>query len=182
MVDRVCPASHAGFLSTPLRRLVTNPRRILGSLVRPGDVVLDLGCGPGFFTVPLAEMVGERGRVIAVDLQPEMLEKLCDRIQASPLQSRIVIHQCEPHTIGPTEPADLAVALYVLHEVPDPDRFLGEVHDALKPGGQLLLIEPKGHVSAPNFEETLAQAAKVGFRVVSRPRVVFGRAALLVRD
>jgi ubiquinone/menaquinone biosynthesis C-methylase UbiE len=182
MAEHVCPASHAGFLSTPLRRLVTDPRRILGGLVRPGDVVLDLGCGPGFFTLPLAQMVGEHGRVIAVDLQPEMLQKLSDRIEGTPLQSRVALQQCPVDTIGPTEPADLAVAFYVLHEVPDQDRFLGEVHDALKPGGRLMLVEPAGHVSRSDFETALARAAKLGLRVVSRPRVLFSRAALLERD
>ena len=181
MADRVCPASHAGFLSTSLRRLLTDPRRILGHLVRPGDVVIDLGCGPGFFTLPLAEMVGESGRVIAADLQLEMLEKLRDRIQGSPLESRITLQQCAADTIGPTEPADLAVALYMVHEVDDPERLLREIHDALKPGGRFLLVEPKGHVSASHFAETLAHAG-AWLRLVSRPRVTLSRAALFARD
>lgn len=182
MEDRVCPASHAGYLSTPLRRLITNPRRIFGRLVRPGDVVLDLGCGPGFFTLPLAEMVGESGRVVAVDLQLEMLEMLRARIQGSPLQSRITIQQCMADTIGQTEPADFAGAFYMVHEVIDPDRFLREIHDTLKPGGRLLVVEPKGHVSAPDFAATMAKAAQAGLRLVARPRIFFSRTALFVRD
>ena len=91
---RVCPASHAGWLSTPLRRLVQNPERILRGLVSEGDTVIDLGCGPGFFTLPLARMAGETGSVIAVDLQPEMLEQLRQRAERAGLAARIRLHAC----------------------------------------------------------------------------------------
>ncbi len=65
----VCPAEHAGWLATPLRRLLQDPRRILDGLVAAGDTAIDFGCGPGFFTLPMAELVGPGGRVVAVDLQ-----------------------------------------------------------------------------------------------------------------
>ena len=77
---RVCPAEHAGWLSTSWRKVIHNPRRMLRGLVRPGDTVVDLGCGPGFFSLPLAELVGKEGLVVAVDLQDEMLQKLRVRL------------------------------------------------------------------------------------------------------
>ena len=95
-VPDVCPAEHAGWLATPLRRLVTDLRRVLRGIVRPGDTVVDLGCGPGFFTLPLAEMVGEAGRVVAVDLQSAMLDKVRTRAERQGLLGRIDLHECPP--------------------------------------------------------------------------------------
>lgn len=118
---------------------------------------------------------------VATASRPEG-DKLRVRAQGSPWESRIVTQQCAADTIGPTEPTDLALAFYMVHEVPDPDRFLREVYDALKPGGRLLVVEPKGHVSASDFAATTALASKAGLHVVSRPRVLFGRAALFARD
>ena len=60
---RVCPASGAGFLANPLRKLIHSPEKILDRYIQPGDTVLDFGCGPGFFTVPMARMAGETGMV-----------------------------------------------------------------------------------------------------------------------
>jgi len=92
---------------------------------------VDLGCGPGFFTLPLAEMVGESGRVIAVDIQEEMLAKLRVRAEKANLASRIEPHLAGPDSIGVGGPdsavsADFALAFYMLHEVPDRDRFMRE--------------------------------------------------------
>jgi ubiquinone/menaquinone biosynthesis C-methylase UbiE len=66
-------AARAGHLTHALRRLIHPPGRILGHHICPGDTVLDLGCGPGYFSLPLARMVGPGGTVIAVDVQEEML-------------------------------------------------------------------------------------------------------------
>ena len=177
---RVCPADHAGWLSTPLRRLVHSPRRILDNLLHPGDTVIDLGCGPGFFTLPMARMVGPEGRIIAVDLQPEMLRRLQSRAQRRSLIDRIVLAQCTADTMGGVGPADFALAFYVVHEVPDLERLLAEVRSSLKDGGRLLLVEPKGHVSAAEFSSTVDIAHGAGLRSLSGPSVAFSRAALFV--
>ena len=144
----VCPASQAGWLSTPLRRLFNDPARILAGLAEPGQTVADLGCGPGFFTLPLARMVGEQGRVIAVDLQQAMLDRLERRAERAGLAGRIELRPCTAGALGLTGQVDAALAFYMLHEVPDQDRFLNEVAALLKPGGRFLLVEPRGHVSA----------------------------------
>jgi ubiquinone/menaquinone biosynthesis C-methylase UbiE len=178
----VCSSDHARWLVTPLRRLFTDPQRILRRLVAKGETAVDLGCGPGYFTLPLARLVGENGRVIAVDLQPEMLTILERRAQHSGLTSHIELHQCSADTLGVEKLVDFALAFYVVHEVPDPARFFGEVSAMLKPGGRLLLVEPKGHVSADAFARTEAQAAGAGLRPLARPHVAFSRSVLLTRD
>jgi ubiquinone/menaquinone biosynthesis C-methylase UbiE len=178
----VCPASHAGWLSTPVRRLMHNPRRVVSGLAEPGQTVADLGCGPGFFTLPLAQLVGDEGRVIAVDLQQAMLDKLAVRAERAGLSGRITLHACAADALDLTETVDAALAFYMLHEVPDQERFLGEVRTLLKPGGRFLLVEPRGHVGAEAFERSLAAAMATGMTVERRPRVLFSRAAFLRVD
>jgi ubiquinone/menaquinone biosynthesis C-methylase UbiE len=179
----VCPAEHAGWLTMPGRSLIMNPRRILGGHVRAGDTVIDLGCGPGFFTLPMAEMAGEGGSVIAVDLQAAMLEKLRARAQRAGLAARVRPHQCAPDTLAlDGVHADFALAFWMVHEVPDAARFLAEVHAALRAGAEFLLVEPRGHVGADAFARTEEAAVQTGMRPVARPRVAFSRAVLLRRE
>jgi ubiquinone/menaquinone biosynthesis C-methylase UbiE len=180
---QVCPAEHAGWLSTPLRHLVTSPRRILRDLVHPGDIAVDLGCGPGFFTVPLAAMVGDRGTVVAVDLQQAMLDQVRTRAETKDLASRIRLHRCGPDSLGLRgEHADFALAFWMVHEVPDESRFLAEVHDLLASGARLLLVEPRVHVNREAFARTIDAAVAKGFRSRPAPRVAFSFAALLERE
>ncbi|MGZ4198870.1 MAG: class I SAM-dependent methyltransferase, partial [Thermoleophilia bacterium] len=159
-----------------------DPRRILEGLVEAGDTAVDLGCGPGFFTLPMAEMVGPGGRVVAVDLQAAMLDRLRLRAERAGLAARITAHQCTAETIGELPAADVALAFYMVHEVPDVARFLGEVSGALKPGGRFLLVEPRGHVSASVFAATVERAAAAGLRPAATPRVRLSRATLFTRD
>jgi ubiquinone/menaquinone biosynthesis C-methylase UbiE len=180
--NRVCPASHAGWLSTPLRRALQDPGRILRGLVDEGDTVIDLGCGPGFFTLPMARMAGESGAVIAVDLQQDMLDRLRARAERAGLAARIRLHRCGADGLDLDCRADFALAFYMLHEVPDAEAFLEQVTGALRPKGRLLLVEPRGHVSPAEFESSLALAQKAGMHEVSRPRLAFSRAALLTLE
>ena len=76
----VCPVEMARSLDNIFRIWFQNPRKILAPFIREGMTVLDIGCGPGFFSTEIAEMVGPSGRVIACDLQKEMLEIVARRI------------------------------------------------------------------------------------------------------
>jgi ubiquinone/menaquinone biosynthesis C-methylase UbiE len=180
----LCPVQHAGLLTGWVRRLINHPKWILRPLVTSGDTVADLGCGPGFFTLPLAELVGPDGRVIAVDVQEGMLALVRARAEAAGLASRIQLHLVTPDApvaAGPAGPADFALAFWVLHEAPDQRAFLQGAHDLLRPGGRLLLVEPIGHVSKADFAVALATAQDIGFALLARPRVGLSRAALLRR-
>jgi SAM-dependent methyltransferase len=180
--DHVCPAEHAGWLTTPVRKLFNNPGRILKGLVDEGDVAIDLGCGPGFLTLPLAEMVGQTGSVIAVDVQEEMLDRLRARAGKAGLVSRIRFHRSVPEGPGILGPADFALAFWMLHEVADQPAFLLQVHDSLREGGEFLLVEPRGHVSKAQFVDTVGLVQGAGFTPAARPRVGFSRAALFRRS
>ena len=90
--EHVCPVENAGGLDSGIRKLLHRPKKILGNYVRDGMTVLDLGCGPGFFSVELAEMVGASGKVIAADLQEGMLRKLENKIRGTEIEKRIKLH------------------------------------------------------------------------------------------
>jgi ubiquinone/menaquinone biosynthesis C-methylase UbiE len=179
--SNVCPVSHAGLLGGGYRRLLQNPDRILARMIRDGETVADLGCGPGFFAEALARAVGEHGQVILVDLQQGMLDLAAQRLAGTPFEGCVRTHLCSTDRIGIEEPLDFALVFYMLHEVPDPKRFLQEAHDTLKPGGRLLLVEPKFHVFRDRFRREIEAAESVGFRKLSEPAVFLSRTALLAR-
>lgn len=180
--DGVCPAGLAWLLTTSLRKMLgQNPETILKGMVGEGDTVVDIGCGPGFFTLPLARMVGETGSVIAVDLQEAMLEKMQLRAGQAGLLPRIRPVPCSAGSIGYAGPADFALAFYMVHEVPDVVRFMDETHALLKERGRFLLVEPKLHVSAAKFWKTVEITWKAGFTLLSEPRIAFSRAVLFER-
>lgn len=177
--DPVCPVTLAGTLDSRIRGWLQSPRRLLEPHVREGMTALDFGCGPGFFTLELARLVGSSGRVIAVDLQPGMLERVCVKIQGTALEPRITLHRSQPDRIGLSTPVDFALAFYVLHEFRDPAAFLAELRQLLTARGQLLIVEPPFHVSRAAFEATLQVAQRAGFSLMARPRIRFNKAALL---
>jgi ubiquinone/menaquinone biosynthesis C-methylase UbiE len=167
MADHICPPLVGKLLLSPLRKLVENPKKIFASLVGEGMVVLEPGCAMGFFTLPLARMVGPRGKVIAVDIQSAMLEVLETRARKAGLLDRIDIREASQESLGIEDLAhtvDFCSVVHVAHEVADRDRFFGEVSKALKPGAVLLLIEPRWHVSGEDFEVSMAAATASGFR------------------
>jgi ubiquinone/menaquinone biosynthesis C-methylase UbiE len=181
MPNHVCPWWAGYFIDNRLRRLIHNPARILGPHVHAGMTTLDVGCGMGLFSLAMAQLVGPAGHVIAADLQPGMLRVLQHRAARADLADRIELHTCEPTHLGVTMPCDFALAFAMLHEVPDPDRLLTEIHACLKPGGRLLLAEPCGHVRAAAFAHELALAAAAGLTQCGAPPVRWCHAALLAR-
>jgi ubiquinone/menaquinone biosynthesis C-methylase UbiE len=175
----VCPYQKAWTLDNWVRRFLQNPYKIVGKYIKEGQVVMDTGCGPGFFSLAMAKLVGENGKVISVDIQDEMLQILKRKSEREGLSSRIVLHKAQPEKLGISEMVDFALAFYMVHEVQDKKSFLSEVASYLKPDSRFLIVEPKFHVSKPNFESTLEIARSVGLELVSEPKFSFDRAVLL---
>ena len=174
-----CPWWLIFTFDNPLRKLAQNPQKILGPFVKADSTALDVGCGMGYFSLGLAELVGEKGKVIAADLQPEMLAGLSKRAKAAKLESRIRAHQCLPDKIGVSEPVDFALAFWMVHEVRQREEFLREIFNTLKTGGKFLIVEPMIHVSGRDFERTVTLSREIGYTTAGRPRVSMSRAILL---
>lgn len=177
--ERVCPVERAGALDTRLRRWLQDPQKILSPYVRGGMTALDMGCGPGFFSLEMARLVGENGRVIASDLQQGMLDKVQEKIRGTKLEQRITLLKCEEDRIGLDEPVDFVLAFYVVHEIPDQNRFYLEVASLLAEGGSVLVVEPPFHVTKKKFAASLQLARKAGLDPGPGPRVPFCKTALL---
>jgi len=104
--NRVCPVELANSLDSKIRNWIQNPKKILKPYIKEGMKVLDIGCGPGFFSVALANMVGKNGKVIAADMQEGMLQKLNEKITGTELEERIKLHKSQQHKIGLSEKVD----------------------------------------------------------------------------
>ena len=175
----VCPAEYAGSLDNWLRRLIHDPHKILSPFVTGGMTVIDLGCGPGYFTVELAKLVGEEGKVVAADLQEGMLEKVISKIKGTELEQRILIHKCQEDKTGIPEKADFVLAFWMIHEVPHHQNLFRELKSLLKPGGKIFIIEPRMHVTAKSFKKVIFLLESEGFEILERPKVCLSRAVLL---
>ncbi len=178
----ICPWQIVRLFDNFLRPLVHNPRKLFGPYVRKGMKVLDVGCGRGFSSLGLAQLVSEDGLVISADIQTEMLDMVKKRAARAGLSNRIRTHRCTVDRIGVREELDFAVAFFMLHEVPDVRAFLTEIFTLLKPAGRLFIAEPKIHVSRRDFEKIVMLAQTVGFEISERPSIRIGRTVVLVKS
>lgn len=174
-----CPTERSFILDTMFRRWFQNPRKILSTYIKEGMIVLDIGCGPGFFSIDIAQMVGRSGRVIACDVQEEMLRKIREKISGTVLEQRITLHQCQGDKIGVSGHIDFVLAFYMMHEVENQEQFFCEIGEMLSPNGQILIVEPPFHVSIDEFEETIRIARKVGFAPAEMPKIPFSKSVIL---
>ena len=161
-----------------LRRIHQKPKKFLAPLVKPGMTVADIGCGMGFYTRLLAQMVGDQGRVWAVDLQEQMLSFAKKKAQKAGVLTRINFVQCTQDDIKLTEPVDFALTMWVVHEIPDCLRFFQQLCNVLKPQGQYLMAEPKFHVKKELYKTLCRQAQTAGLEKVVEPKVPSSFAAL----
>lgn len=174
MSNSVCPWWLGYFLLNPVRRIIHSPEKVLKNHVEEGMCVLDIGCGMGYFSLPMAKRIGAKGSVVAIDLQERMLTSLNKRAMKADLINTIETRHCSTNSlkIGDfTGRIDFALAFAMIHEVPDQDRILLEIYKALKPGGKLLISEPKGHVKEKNFNDCVDLALSLGYSIVDRPEI-----------
>jgi len=147
--------------------------------VGPGQTIVDYGCGPGGLAIELARRVGANGRIHAVDINPEFLQKTQALAAKNDLADRVDTHIVKDDEIPlPDHSADRVLCKNVLEYVPDPDRTISEFHRVLKPGGiahvsdsdwGAVIFEP----SAERFARIMAAAA-VAFRTPLIGRRLYG--------
>jgi 2-polyprenyl-3-methyl-5-hydroxy-6-metoxy-1,4-benzoquinol methylase len=174
-----CPWWICFTFENPLRRLLHNPAKMLSPYVKKGWMVMDIGPGMGYFTIPLARLVGEEGRVIAVDIEQHMLDGVRNSAKRAGVEKRIELQLSQPGNIGVSGPLDFTLAFWMVHEVRDRAKFVSQIASATRPGGLLFFVEPKIHVARENFDDTVAKAGAAGFEVIEHPKVTISYAALL---
>ncbi len=136
----------------------------------------------GFFTLELARRVGASGRVVAVDIQPKMIEGLKRRAARAGLLKRVDARLVQPNTMGldGLEGAvDFVLAFAVVHELPDAGAFFAGAARTMKPDANVLLAEPAGQVNAEEFDAELKMAAAASLAVADRPSIRRSHAAVL---
>ncbi|HNX17939.1 MAG TPA: class I SAM-dependent methyltransferase [Methanoregula sp.] len=174
---------HASCLDTKFRRILYRPDALAERYVKPGDRVFDFGCGPGFFTREFAKRVGEKGMVIAADLQEEMLAIVREKLGAEGLMSRVKTHRCKPDSLDLSPDrdgqVDVSFAIFVVHEVPDREKLFTDIAAMLVPGGIFFYSEPPFLVPKKEFRENLTFLEKCGLRVVETRWYFVNRAAVL---
>lgn len=177
--DHVCPVNLHKSLDNRLRKLIHNPVKILEPFIKEGDTVIDFGCGPGFFTIPMAELTGETGKTIAADLQQGMLDIVAHKIRNTPFQNRIILHRTERDRINIFVKANFILLFYMIHEVPNARNLLEQLKEIVKPGGNILVVEPPFHVTGKDFERTKEAAVEAGFTVLKGPGMLLSKTAIL---
>ncbi len=175
----VCPWWLAYTFDNPIRKLFQEPRKMLGPYVKIGMHVMDVGCGMGFFSIGMAKLIGDEGRVLSIDLQPKMLDTTAKRARRAGVDRHIELHQCTPDDLGIDEEVDFILTFYMVHEVNDQSDFFTQLRSCLRPGGRILIAEPRFHVSRADFQKTIDIARSQGLQVCEQPSIRFSHTALL---
>jgi ubiquinone/menaquinone biosynthesis C-methylase UbiE len=132
----------AGWLDRPERDREEQPNKLMEALkVRPGDMVADIGAGTGYFTFRLSRRVGPKGKVYAVEIQPEMLEIIQKRRLARGVTNIELVLGKEANPKLPDAAIDLILLVDVYHEFRYPYEMTEAMVKALKPGGRLVFVE-----------------------------------------
>jgi ubiquinone/menaquinone biosynthesis C-methylase UbiE len=174
----ICPWWLCFTFDNVFRRYLHEPEEIVGPYVHPGDTVLDVGPGMGYFTIPIARLVGPNGLVIAADIQGQMLRALTKRANRARLAERIRPHLSTARSIGIPEKVDFALAFWMIHEVPSKKAFIKEIRSTLKSNALFLLVEPLFHVSGRMFRDMVKSAEEAGLVLKERPKILLSRSAL----
>jgi ubiquinone/menaquinone biosynthesis C-methylase UbiE len=146
--------------------------------------VLEPGPGMGFFTLEMARLVGPKGRVVAVDIQKQMLSTLGRRARRRGLDSRIELRLADASGMGTGNLArkvDFVLAFAVVHEMPDGRAFFKEAFASLRKGGKMLFAEPSNHIDEQEFTKSVEYARKAGFEVEGTPKLKSNHSALLTK-
>ncbi len=176
--DHTCPWWLCFTFDNPVRGLLQNPFKILSRYVKPDDSVLDIGPGMGYFTFPLSQLTGEKGKVVALDIQDGMLKRLDKKVKTKKI-GNIKIKLYDGIKFDLQEKFDFILLFWMYHEVRNKDVFIEELKSALKPEGKMLIAEPGIHVSRKKFTESIKLLTEAGFIIAEEPQIALSRAVLL---
>lgn len=141
-IAQVMSYQGAGWLERPEREKEEAPAKLLKALeLKPGMVVADVGAGSGYHTFLMSPQVGDKGKVIASDIQPEMLKLIEDKAKKLKVTNVELVKATEDDPKLPAKGVDLILMVDVYHEFSKPFEMTEKMVEALKPGGRLVFVE-----------------------------------------
>ncbi len=160
------PEFLAGFIDNPLRHIIQPPdATAIRHGIRPGMTVLEVGPGNGTYTMAAARRVGAKGRLVTVDIEPKMIERIQRRVKAEGIrniEARVANVYKLPYPDGEF---DAIYLIAVIGEIPDPDRAMREFHRVLSPRGTLAFSELLPDPDYPLARTSVRRAGAAGFRL-----------------
>ena len=178
MEEHVCPSWLYFSLNNYFRKLVHDPEKLFKNYVGEGQTAIDLGCGPGFFALGLATLVGRKGKVFAVDIQKKSFDIITEKIKNTCYDKIVMPILTEGSNIPVKDKVDFVLTFWMLHEVSAKNDLLKQIKAILKSGSLYLLVEPKIHVSEKTFLEEVALSISCGLEFIDSPKICLSRAAL----
>ncbi len=170
---RICPWWLNFVLDNPLRNWLFPAEKLLREYLKPRMVGIDFGCGGGIFSVAGAKLVGSSGKIVALDIQERMLEFVREKALKQGVGDIVETHLAQSDDIGIVQKADFALAVHMVHETPDIEKFFRQVKKVLKPGAYFLVAEPRGHVSQGKITEEIEMAVLAGFTFIGAKKINF---------
>jgi ubiquinone/menaquinone biosynthesis C-methylase UbiE len=174
----VCPMRVAGLLDSKFRRFFHNPSKILKPYIHKNITALDIGCGPGVFSIEIAKLLEGDGKVISVDMQDGMLELIKQKIVGEPFEKNIVLHKCTQNSLNLKENVDFVLMFYMVHEVRDKKRLFDEVLPLINENGLIMIVEP-ALMPKKEFNGVADYIKKRGFEEHKKPRIMFSKGIVL---
>ena len=153
----------------PLLPIIRNPYKILERAgLKPGQTVLEVGCGPGFFTIPAAKIVGKEGKVYAVDTHPLAIERVKNKINKAGINNVSLIHGNASATGLPDQSIDLAFMFGLPYIQGGLDSLLTEMYRISKPGASLVFQKSRG-----SKEKLIKEVQEKGFKYLDQKGRIF---------
>lgn len=165
----------------PDRAAWQKPDQVLDTLaLAPGQIVCDIGAGPGYFALRAAKRVGDAGRVFAVDVDPRILDALRTRVEKAALRNVTPVLALAADPLLPPRSCDVVLIVDAYHHFPDRPHYLARLAALLRPKGRLVNIDwhKRETPTGPSMnhrigrEEFLADATKAGLRLVAEPKLL----------
>lgn len=181
----ICPWWIGYLLANPIRLLFQDPKKIVGPYVNSGSKILEIGPGMGFFTIPMARMVGSAGRITTVDIQKKMLDNLKKRALKAGVNDRIEYRVCTSDSLGIgdlKESIDFVLLFAVVHEIPEVSNLFRQIYPCVKKNGIVLIAEPALHVSTRRFENEISFAKDAGFQTQTTSHIPQSHGILLKKN